>query len=220
MKRQNIRIETDGGSGRKLLSGTGAGVLALVLLIVIGSAAIAVRRTEKSASASEKINSAAPVGGASTEKAGTVQTEAELPASGKSAISAPISGTYEMKGSTVNIADNGQKQEQPRTGLLRVVQQPGGKFNFALNADLVIDETSGNVHTGELTGEAEVRNGEAVFAYDRGTYDKCRILMKFAPDKIQLEQTQECGFGTGVDASGTYTKSSSEVPNLSDVDDQ
>ncbi len=125
-----------------------------------------------------------------------------------------------MKGSTVNVADNGQQHEQPRTGLLRVVQQAGGKFNFVLNADLVIDETSGNVHTGELTGEAEVRNGEAVFAYDRGNYDKCRIMMKFAPDKIELEQTQACGFGTGVDASGTYAKSSSEVPNLSDDDDK
>ena len=54
--------------------------------------------------------------------------------------------------------------------------------------DLVIDETSGNVHTGELTGEAEVRNGEAVFAYDRANYDKCRILTKLAPRKIELEQ--------------------------------
>jgi hypothetical protein len=45
-------------------------------------------------------------------------------------------------------------------------------------------------------------------------------MMKFAPDKIELEQTQRCGFGTGVDASGTYAKISSEVPNLSDDDDQ
>ena len=205
---------------RKSLFVAGA-VSALLLPIVIGSAVLAVRRSEKSALASGGNHSAAALGGASTEKAGTSQTTAAVPAAGgNNAISAPISGTYEMKGSTVNVADNGQKQEQSRTGLLRVVQQAGDKFTFALNADLVIDETSGNVHTGELTGEAEVRNGEAVFAYDRGNYDQCRIMMKFGADKIELEQTQACDFGTGVDASGTYTKSSSEVPNPSDDDDK
>jgi hypothetical protein len=85
---------------------------------------------------------------------------------------------------------------------------------------LVADESSGDVDIGELTGEVEISSGEGVFAYNRGMYDQCRIMMKFAPDKIELEQTQQCGFGTGVDASGTYAKISSEVPNLSDVDDQ
>jgi hypothetical protein len=106
----------------------------------------------------------------------------------------PISGTYRMKGSTVNVADKGQTQEQSRDGELEVIEQAGGKLNFALEADL--------------------RNGEAVFAYNRGKYEQWRITMKVAPDKVELEQTQECGFGTGVDASGTYTKISSEVPNL------
>jgi hypothetical protein len=121
-------------------------------------------------------------------------TVKELPASGTNAISAPISGTYRVKGSTVNVADNGQTQEQSRDGELEVIEQAGGKLNFALEADL--------------------RNGEAVFAYNRGKYDQCRITMKFTPDKIELEQMEVCGFGTGVDASGTYAKISSEVPNL------
>jgi hypothetical protein len=205
---------TSGGSGRKLRFAAKARILALLLLIVIGSAALAVRRTEKSALASEENNSAVPVGGASTEKAGTAQTVAELPASGTNAISAPISGTYRMKGSTVNVADSGQTQEQSREGELELVEQTGGKLNFALEADLVVDESNGDVHTGELTGEVEIRNGEAVFAYNRGKYDQCRITMKFTPDNVELEQTQECGFGTGVDASGTYAKISSEVPHL------
>jgi hypothetical protein len=104
----------------------------------------------------------------------------------------------------VNLADNGQIQEQSRTVLLKVVEQAGGKLKFALNAGLMAGESSGDVHTGELTGEVEIGSGEAVFAYDRGKYDQCRIMMKFAPDRIELEQTQECGFGTGVDASGHF----------------
>jgi hypothetical protein len=135
MKRQNIGTETRGGSGRKSLSGSGVGVLALLLLIAIGSAALAVRQTEKSASVSVGINSAAPVGRASTEKVGIAQTGAELPASGNHAISAPISGTCRMKASAVNRADNSQMQEQSRTGLLKVVEQAGDKLKFALNAE-------------------------------------------------------------------------------------
>ena len=59
-----------------------------------------------------------------------------------------------------------------------------------------------------------IRNGEAVYAYDHGDYDKCRITLKVAADRIEVNQDQPCGFGTGVDASGTYVKISSEIPKM------
>jgi len=118
----------------------------------------------------------------------------------------PIGGKYAMTRRTRWVPDNGQTQDLSRTGWLEVVEQPGGKFNFKLNADLVVDGASANIHTGDLEGEAEVQNSVAVYAYDRGEYDKCRITMKFAPGKIELTQEQTCGFGTGVDANGTYVK--------------
>ena len=148
---------------------------------------------------------------ASTSQSTTVPTGTAVPTS---AASAPISGTYNMKGSTRNVSDSGQTQDQSRTGSLEIVEQSGGRLRFALNAALVVDEASGNVHTGDLEGEVEIRNGEAVYAYDHGDYDKCRITLKVAADRIEVNQDQPCGFGTGVDASGTYVKTSSEVPKL------
>jgi hypothetical protein len=126
-----------------------------------------------------------------------------------------FAGTYNMKRTATNIGgDNGQTQDQPMTGSLEIVQRPGGRIAFNLNAAFVVDAASGNVHTGELDGEAEVRNGEAVYAYDHGEYDKCSITMRFATDRIDVKQEQTCGFGTGVDANGTYVKISSEIPKL------
>jgi len=127
-----------------------------------------------------------------------------------------LSGTYSMKGSTRNVADSGQTQDQTRTGSLEIVEQPGGTIAFSLNAALVLDEASGNVHTGDLEGEVEIHNGEAVYvdADENESPGKCGITMNFAPDRIELKQEQSCGFGTGVDASGTYVKVNSEVPKL------
>jgi hypothetical protein len=148
-------------------------------------------------------------------------TEAQLAAAAAAAGPTPgipvsVSGTYNMKGSTRNVGDNGQAQDQSRTGSLEIVEQPGGKIAFNLNAALVVDEASGNVHSGELDGEAEVHNGEAAYVHENENESpgKCGITMKFASDKIELKQEQSCGFGTGVDASGTYVKISSDVPKL------
>jgi hypothetical protein len=130
--------------------------------------------------------------------------------------SVSTSGTYSMKGGTRNVADAGQTQGQTRTGSLEIVEQSGGKIAFILNAALVLDEASGSVHTGELAGEVEVRNGEAVYVHDddQEATGKCKITMKLAADRIELKQEGECDFGTGVDASGTYVKISNEVPKL------
>jgi hypothetical protein len=119
-----------------------------------------------------------------------------------------------MKGITHHVADNGQTEDQSRIGLLEVVKQPGGRITFALKAALVLDEAAGDVHTGELAGDVEVRNSEAVYVYDHGENDKCKITMTFGSDGVSLKQEQECGFGLGVDANGTYVRVSSEVPNL------
>lgn len=150
---------------------------------------------------------------ASTPQSATTPTETAVPTS---AISTSISGTYQMKGSTRNVADSGQTQDQSRTGSLEIVEQSGGRLTFALNAALVVDEASGNVHTGDLEGDVEIHNGEAVYVHDNDQEapGKCKLTMKVAADRIEVNQDQPCGFGTGVDASGTYVKISSEVPKL------
>jgi hypothetical protein len=125
-----------------------------------------------------------------------------------------FTGTYNMKRDAKNVGDSGQTQDQTTTGSLEMVERSVGKIAFSLNAALVVNVASGDVRTGDLEGEVEIRNGEAVYAYDHGDYDKCSITMKFAADRIELKQEQTCGFGAGVDASGTYVKISSEVPKL------
>ncbi len=137
----------------------------------------------------------------------TTPNAAAVPVSSDNTTSAPASGNYRMTGSTRNVADNGQNQDEARTGSLKVVaEKSGSKLTFTLTAALVLDKSSGDVHTGELEGEVGVHNGEAIYAYDHGEYDKCKITMTFSPNRIELNQEQPCGFGTGVDASGTYVK--------------
>jgi uncharacterized protein YecT (DUF1311 family) len=59
------------------------------------------------------------------------------------------------------------------------------------------------VHTGELQGELDVRNGQAVYSTNNG-----KIILKFAFNKIEVEQEgdpfKELSLGPVVDASGGY----------------
>ena len=114
------------------------------------------------------------------------------------------------------MADSGQTQDQSRTGSLEIIEQSGGRLSFALNAALVVDEATGNIHTGELAGEVDIRNGEAVYVHDNDQEapGQCKLTIKVAADRIEVNQDQPCGFGTGVDASGTYLKISNEIPKM------
>jgi uncharacterized protein YecT (DUF1311 family) len=123
--------------------------------------------------------------------------------------SVSMSGTYRL-----------EESAQLRTGLLEVTDKPGGRLTFTLNVAIVVNgaltrtttaHPLDDVHTGELEGEVEIHNGEAVFSYDHRDkpygLDICKITMKFAADRIELEQgLTPCGFGMGVVASGTYIK--------------
>jgi hypothetical protein len=181
-----------------------------VALVVLGAQFLMNRDSTKSQLAAANTTASTPQTATTPT---TTPTETAVPTS---AISTSISGTYQMKGSTRNVADSGQTQDQSRTGSLEIIEQSGGRLSFALNAALVVDEATGNIHTGELAGEVDIRNGEAVYVHDNDQEapGQCKLTIKVAADRIEVNQDQPCGFGTGVDASGTYLKISNEIPKM------
>jgi hypothetical protein len=141
----------------------------------------------------------------------TQQTDEAVPSSPRvvDPVPASINGTYKMICNTQNVGDDGKTRNEPRMGTLEVREQSGSKLKFTLQSDLIIDEATGNIHSGEVESEVEIRDGEAVYVVHSDKDDplsSCKITMKFSVDKVELDQTEPCGFGLGVDASGTYVK--------------
>ena len=68
-------------------------------------------------------------------------------------------------------------------------------------------------NTGEGSGVAFIEGDTATFKPE-GSYEECKITMKFRGGKLIVEQEGECGFGQNVTANGTYKKVSSEKPKF------
>jgi hypothetical protein len=65
-------------------------------------------------------------------------------------------------------------------------------------------------------GEAEgvvILDGDTAVLKTEGT-SACKITLRFAENKLFVEQESDCGFGQHVNAAGTYVRRSSKRPKL------
>ena len=89
----------------------------------------------------------------------------------------------------------------------------GGKLyvNFS-----IFNERTTN--SGQADGVANIEGIDATFSPEvDGAENKCKFTMKFTGGKMivnQLGTDADCGFGMGVSADGTYTKTSSAKPKF------
>jgi len=74
------------------------------------------------------------------------------------------------------------------------------------------------LNQGSADGVANINGIDATFSpVVDGAQNKCKFTMKFTGGKLIVEQFGDpfdCGFGNGVSADGTYTKTSSAKPNF------
>ncbi|MBX7170893.1 MAG: hypothetical protein K1X72_08045 [Pyrinomonadaceae bacterium] len=78
----------------------------------------------------------------------------------------------------------------------------GGKLN--VNFSIFNERTT---NAGQAEGVANINGIDATFSPK--DFEKCKFTMKFTGGKLivkQLGTDQDCGFGMGVSADGTYTK--------------
>ena len=68
-------------------------------------------------------------------------------------------------------------------------------------------------NVGEWAGIAVIESDTAVFKPD-GTEGECRIMLRFAEDRLVVDQDGICGFGHNVSVAGTYRKISSRKPKF------
>ncbi|HEY2144368.1 MAG TPA: hypothetical protein VGH06_08425 [Candidatus Udaeobacter sp.] len=70
-----------------------------------------------------------------------------------------------------------------------------------------------SANTGEGNGIATIEGDTAIFKPEAAE-EECRIMLKFAGNKLVVTQTGICGFGHNVTAAGTYKKISAEKPKF------
>lgn len=91
------------------------------------------------------------------------------------------------------------------------VQDQGGRLRFmvfALRMGANWREY-GPAAVGNVDGEVTLQSGKARF---RG--EDCALALAFSADEASVEQEGDCGFGVGVDSSGTYLRTDDARPRL------
>jgi hypothetical protein len=104
-----------------------------------------------------------------------------------------VTGTY-----TRDSSDNESNFE--------IIETPGGRLRFHLDAywsPPSAPEADRAPNIGTLTGTATLNNGKAV--YDQ---DGCKLTLAFQDGDLAVKQDGDCPFGMGVDATGTYSRTS------------
>jgi hypothetical protein len=101
-----------------------------------------------------------------------------------------IEGTYEMR-------------QADMSGTLVITQSEA--THVRIDLELVNQKTS---RLGVLEGQVlELRNGIAV--YQSNSFGPCKVTLWFLGDSVRVEEDpgqQQCGFGVGITASGSYLK--------------
>jgi hypothetical protein len=92
--------------------------------------------------------------------------------------------------------------QRDQSGTLEIKQLTNGKLGFSLDATLVVNAATGDVRTGEASGEIELIGNTATYI-DPSDAD-CKIKMIFERDKGTIAQEGTCGFGLNVAADGIY----------------
>lgn len=113
-----------------------------------------------------------------------------------------ITGTYAQK-VTGNSEDS-----------LEVKQLRDNRLWFHLIALRPFRDPTGSwdANTGEAEGTIPIKGHSAMWNYESGGPPQKNCLeFDFAPGRITIKQTGDCGFGMGVDASGVYKKVSGKV---------
>ena len=90
-----------------------------------------------------------------------------------------------------------------QSGHLEILKLPNGSIKFLLN---VVNES--NFHLGEIEGEVHLNNGVAVYKHTDPQFEwmNCTLTITLKNTRAAVSQYGGCGFGTGVDADGTYMK--------------
>ena len=92
--------------------------------------------------------------------------------------------------------------------VIKILAHGGGKLKVSFN---IFNERT--LNQGSADGVANIEGIEATFSPEvDGAKNKCKFTMKFTVGKLIVEQfgtDVDCGFGNGVSADGTYTKTSS-----------
>lgn len=106
----------------------------------------------------------------------------------------------------------------PRRGGLSVLQLPGGRIQFDLQAYGPSTPLSGP-NTGEASGVVALHQGVAVYQ-DRPDAENAgrgggRLVMRFRGDRVVVRQEGGLEFGLGVTADGTYVRHSRRPPKFS-----
>lgn len=110
---------------------------------------------------------------------------------------AQVNGTWRNKSSEFKVLALGrQKLKVEFTGTHEIKTSAGVMANV------------GGAH-----GIALIEGDTAVFNPEGGGAD-CQITLKFAEDKLAVEQKGSCDFGRGVSATGTYRKASNRKPKF------
>ena len=110
---------------------------------------------------------------------------------------AQVNGTWNSKTGTFKVWALGKQ---------RLQVEFSGVYEFKSSA-------GPTANTGEGSGIAFIEGDTAIFKPE-GSYEDCKITMKFREGKLIVEQEGECGFGQNVTANGTYKKVSSEKPKF------
>jgi hypothetical protein len=97
--------------------------------------------------------------------------------------------------------------------VIKILALGGGKLKVFFS---IFNER--NLNAGTADGEAIIEGIDAAFSpMVDGAKNKCKFTMKFTDGKLIVEQFGDpfdCGFGNGVSADGTYTKTSSAKPKF------
>jgi len=111
-----------------------------------------------------------------------------------------VSGHYEMEAGAA-------------TGLMEVVQNPGGKITFAGNATWV-GTNFGQVNTGNLKRTLELKGNTALYNWGDKDSIKCQLKFVFEKKYLQIEQKGFCG-GLNVSFAGKYKRTG--PPNMKNM---
>ncbi len=85
------------------------------------------------------------------------------------------------------------------------VKQTGNRISITLFVMRMGGDPAGTPASyGDLEGKILLQNGGAT--YKRDDEFPCTIRMQFAVDKVELRQDGDCGFGYGVDSTGTFSR--------------
>ena len=126
--------------------------------------------------------------------ASIVTTQAE---SEKSVTAAQVNGTWKTKHGEFKIWALGQQRLQIEFSGVYEYNTPQGP----------------SANEGEGSGIATIEGDIAIFK-PQGAEEECRIMLKFAGNKLVVTQTGTCGFGHNVTAAGTYKKISAKKPKF------